>query len=219
MTEFIIKKAEQFGKSNARPNTLNFANRNEIQFEWNDKVNKYPKVLIKEDVVLYPSIVADIPGVVLEQDLPIQMIEDKFEPQGRAEDATARNPNLKLFNIAGVDAPMIICAINNKINKINDDDDGILLIPTISENNNHDPLILPDTSDSDTLDNKDQNEDKENNKDNLSNSDSLQGDGQEADKPEERLTDDQDQGVCRSKRNNQGTTAKYADYGLIMNGR
>ncbi len=44
-------------------------------------------------------------------------------------------------------------------------------------------------------------------------------DGQEADKPEEGLTDNQDQGVCRSKRNNKGTTAKYADYGLMMNAR
>ncbi len=64
---------------------------------------------------------------------------------------------------------MIIHANNNKINVINDNNDGILLIATIPENNNHDPLILPDTSDSDTLDNEDQCKDKENNKDNLSN--------------------------------------------------
>jgi hypothetical protein len=46
-----------------------------------------------------------------------------------------------------------------------------------------------------------------------------QGDGQEADKPEEKLTKNLDQGVCRSKRNNKGMTAKYADYGLMMNVR
>jgi hypothetical protein len=68
-----------------------------------------------------------------------------------------------------VDAPMIIHANNNKIKVINDNNDGILLIATIPANNNHDPLIPPDTSDSDTLDNEDQCKDKENNKDNLSN--------------------------------------------------
>jgi hypothetical protein len=89
----------------------------------------------------------------------------------------------------------------------------------IPANNNDDPLILPDTSDSDTTDNKDQNEDEENNDDDLSNNDSLQGDGQDADEPEEGLTDNQDQGVHRSKHSNKGTTAKYADYGLMMNTR
>ena len=44
-------------------------------------------------------------------------------------------------------------------------------------------------------------------------------DGQEADKPEAGLTDNQDQGVRRSKHNNKGTTAKYADYSLMMNTR
>ncbi len=44
-------------------------------------------------------------------------------------------------------------------------------------------------------------------------------DGQEADKPEEGLTDDQDQGVHRYKCNNKGTAAKHADYGLMMNTR
>jgi hypothetical protein len=45
------------------------------------------------------------------------------------------------------------------------------------------------------LENNDQCNDKENNKDELSNDDL---DGQEADKPEEGLTDNQDQGVRRS---------------------
>ncbi len=126
--------------------------------------------------------------------------------------------NLKLFNVAGVDAPTIICSNNNKIHEINDGNDGILLIATIPANNNHNPLTLPDKSDSeDTLDNKDQNKDKENNHDNLSNNNSLQGDGQEADKPDEGWAENQDQGVRRSKHNNKGTTAKYTDYGLLMN--
>jgi hypothetical protein len=168
-------------------------------------------------VVLYPSLVAEIPGVVLEQDLPILMIEDKIEPQGRAENAAACNANLKPLNVTGVDAPTIICANNDEINVINDNNDGILSITTIPANNNHDPLILPNTSDSDTLKDKYQCKDEENNKDNLSGNNL---DGQEADKPEEGLTDNQDQGVCRSKCNNKGQKQKYADYGLrILNVR
>jgi hypothetical protein len=115
-----------------------------------------------------------------------------------------------------VDAPTIIGANNNEINVINDNDEGILLIATIPANNSHDPLILPNTSNSDTSDDKDQCGDKENNKEDLSDDDS---DGQEADTPEEGLTDDQDQGMCRSKRNNKGMRAKYADYSLMMNTR
>jgi hypothetical protein len=92
MPKSIIKKIERYGNSNAWPNTLDFANRNGIVFKWNNKVDKYPKGLINVDVVLYPSHPAEILGVVLEQDLPIPMIEDKIEPQGHAEDAAVFCP-------------------------------------------------------------------------------------------------------------------------------
>ncbi len=62
MPESIIKKVEWFGKSNAQPYTLNFANRNRILFEWNDNIDKYPEELVKEDVVLYLSLMAEFPG-------------------------------------------------------------------------------------------------------------------------------------------------------------
>jgi hypothetical protein len=104
----------------------------------------------------------------------------------------------------------------HKFDPINDNNGTILLIATIPVNNNHNPLILPNTSDSDTSDDKDQCEDKENNKDNLSNDDLN---SQEADEPEKGLTANKDQGVHKSKRNNKGITAKYADYGLMMNTR
>jgi hypothetical protein len=39
MSKSIIKKVEQFGKSNARTNTLDFTNRNRILFECNDNIN------------------------------------------------------------------------------------------------------------------------------------------------------------------------------------
>ncbi len=72
---------EQFGKSNDQPNTLDFANRNGILFEWNDNIDKYPEELVKEDVVFYPSLPAKIPGVVLEQDLPITTNRIKLNPK------------------------------------------------------------------------------------------------------------------------------------------
>ncbi len=53
---------EQFGKLNAQPNALDFANKNEILFEWNDNIGKYPEKLVEEDVVLYLSLAAEIPG-------------------------------------------------------------------------------------------------------------------------------------------------------------
>jgi hypothetical protein len=126
MPQSIIKKVEQFGKSNARPNTLDFTDRNRILFEWNNEVNEYPNRLVDKDMVLYPSLLTEIPGVVLEQDLPIPTIEDKIKPQGHAKDATARNANLKPLDVTGVDMLTIICANNNKIDKINDDNNGIL---------------------------------------------------------------------------------------------
>ncbi len=118
-----------------------------------------------------------------------------------------------------MDVPTLIRANNDEIDYINDNDNGTLLITTFPANNNPKPLILPDTSDSDTLDVKDQNKDKENDNDNVGNNNLLQRDGQEADKSEEGSTDNQDQGVCRSNRNNKGTTAKYADYSLLINSR
>jgi hypothetical protein len=195
MPESIIKKVKQSSKSNAQPNTLKFSDKNRILFEWNNKVNKYSKGLVNKDVVLYPPFAAEIPGVVLKRDLPIPPIEDKFEPQGRAKDAVACNATLEPFYVTGVDAPTIILANNDEINEIDDDKDDILLIATIPENNNLNPLIPPDTSDSETLNNKDQNEDMENDNNNLSNNNSLKGDGQGADKLEEGSTEDQDQGV------------------------
>ncbi len=61
------------------------------------------------------------------------------------------------------------------------------MIATIPANNNHNPLILPNTLDSDASDDEDQCKDEENVKKDLSD-DNL--DGQEADKQEEGLTDD-----------------------------
>ncbi len=76
MPDSVIKKVEQFGKANATPNVFDFSDRNGVLFEWNDKVND-------------PALAAEIPGMLLNQDQPIPLIEDKIEPQGHAKDAAA----------------------------------------------------------------------------------------------------------------------------------
>ena len=68
---------------------FDFSDRNGVLFEWNKDVDETPEGIIEEDVVLYPPLAAETPGVVLKQDQPIPSIEDKIEPQGRAEDVAA----------------------------------------------------------------------------------------------------------------------------------
>ena len=122
MPELIIKKVEQLGKADAIPNAFNILDRNRVLFKWNVDVNKYPEGIIEEDVVLYPTLASEIPGVILDQDQPIPLIKDEIEPQGRVKDAAAQNTNIEPFDIAGVDAPTIVHANNDKINKTDDRD-------------------------------------------------------------------------------------------------
>jgi hypothetical protein len=71
MPDLVIKKVEAFGKSNALPGSFNFADRNGIHFEWNKEVDKYPEGIIKlNDVILYPSLATEHPGVVIDKTNP-----------------------------------------------------------------------------------------------------------------------------------------------------
>ena len=64
-------------------------------FKWIEEVDKFHKGIINiEYVVLYPSLAAEHPGVVLGQDQPLPSIEEELVPQGQAEDAAACNANL-----------------------------------------------------------------------------------------------------------------------------
>ncbi len=118
------------------------------------------------------------------------------------------------FDIAGVEAPTIVRANDDKIDNINDNNDGIMFIATIPQANNPDPLILSDKS----VDNNANDID-----DKWSNDDSLQGGNPGihgdvgVDKPEEDQTEGKDQGVRQSKRMKKGTTGNYKDFGLMMN--
>ncbi len=58
-------------------------------------------------------------------------------PQGRNEAAAARIANMEPFPAAGVDAPAIIHADINEINKTDDDNNGIISVADIPAQANH----------------------------------------------------------------------------------
>jgi hypothetical protein len=161
MPDSVIKKVEAFGKSSS--GVFIFANRNGILFEWNEVVDECLEGIVKEDVVLYPSLVAEFPGVTLEQDHPIPTIEEDIMPQGRDKAASARNANMERFATAGVDAPTIIHVDINEIDKTDDDDNGIISVADIPAQADHYPLNVPDTSDEDDRGKDDEDDDEDDN--------------------------------------------------------
>ena len=116
------KKVEQLGKTNAIPNEFDFLDRNGVLFKWNDNINGYLDGIVKKEVVLYPTLAAEIPGVVLNRDQPVPLVEDKIRPQGRVKDAAARNAIIVIepSNVAGMDAPTIVHANNVTIDETDD---------------------------------------------------------------------------------------------------
>jgi hypothetical protein len=149
MPDSVIKKVKVYGKSTTLPGIFDFADRNGILFEWNEEVDEFPKGIIDiEDVVLYPSLAAEHPGMVLERDQPLPSIEEELAPQGQAEDAAARNTNLRLFDVTGVMAAPIVHANADKLDNYKiDDDDGIIAIGDIPQQPPHAPLVVNDTKD------------------------------------------------------------------------
>jgi hypothetical protein len=217
MPDSVIKKVEAFGKSLS--GVFDFANRNGILFEWNEEVDKCPEGIVEEDVVLYPSLVAEFPGVTLGRDRPIPTIKEDIIPQGRTKADAACNANMEQFAVAGVDALTIIHADINEIDKTDDDNNGIISVADIPAQANQDPLIVPDTSDKD--DGDDNNNDKEDNNDNdddtpqeynPENKSEGESEGDEVPGVEDKAP-----GVRRSKRRNKGVMNRFDNYVLMMN--
>ena len=103
MPDSVIKKVEGYAKSTALLGIFDFADRNGILFEWNKEVAESHEGIDEvEDVILYPSLAAEHPGVALGRDQPLPLIKEELIPQGRAEDAAARNTNLQPLDVAGV---------------------------------------------------------------------------------------------------------------------
>ncbi len=149
MPDSVIARVEQYDNDNALPGIFDFADRNGVLFEWNDDVDECPKGILEEDdVILYPSIAAELLGVDLEHDTPRPSIEVDLIPQGRAEDEATRNANHEPFGVVGVEPAvgLIIHAEDGEINSDSDEDDdnGIIAINDAPAQVAQDPLVLSD---------------------------------------------------------------------------
>jgi hypothetical protein len=193
-----------YGMSTALPGIFDFTDRNGILFEWNEEVDEFPEGIVDiEDVVLYPSLAAEHPGVVLGRDQPLPLIEEELVPQGRAEDAAARNANLQPFNVAGVEAVPIVHANADKLDDYEvDDDDGIIAVGDIPQQPPRAPLAVNDTdNDDDTVgsgDDNDDSSDEDNEDDDDSSDEDDDNEPAEATDGPEGNESDGDQGVRRS---------------------
>jgi hypothetical protein len=76
---------------------------------------------------------------------------EELVPQGRAEDAAARNANLEPFNIVGVAVVSLIIHANaDKLDNYKiDNDNGIIAVGDIPQQPPHAPLIVNNTDDND----------------------------------------------------------------------
>jgi len=83
MPDSVMKKVEAYGMSTALPGIFDFADRNGILFEWNEEVDEFPEGIVDiEDIVLYPSLAAEHPGVVLGRDQPFHRLRRSWSLKG-----------------------------------------------------------------------------------------------------------------------------------------
>ncbi len=181
--------------------------------------------LVKEDIVLYPSVSAEFLGVALMHH--ITPIKEKFKPHGRVKDAAACNANFGPFAIAGVDA-CTIHANPDKINDIGNNNNNIIHVRGIHPNQPpaQNLIVMPDSSGNDhnnnkgvKLDNGDSNnnddDDNNNKQNNINQAHAVRFDAL----PSQKDNKTEDEGVHRSRRKNRGVTDKYANYTLQMAAR
>jgi hypothetical protein len=80
MPDSVKKKVEAMGKQQL-PGMFNFSDRNGVLFEWNEDVDEYNENIVKEDVILYPLLAAEFPGVTLDRDVAVPSIDEEVIPQ------------------------------------------------------------------------------------------------------------------------------------------
>jgi len=216
MPDSVIKRVETLGHK-AGAGVFDFSDRNGILFEWNEEVDENQEGLVEEEAILYPSLVAEFPGVTLDRDIPIPSIEHEFEPQGRAEDAAALNANLAPYAVAGVNGPAIVTADNDEIEIYDDDDDddGIIDVMDIPRSDEliGGPIEPDDMSEDDDPDDSDDDSDDDDDAAPIKMiTDAIEEEDEEGDNTSVP-------GVRRSKRKRKGKTTRYADYGLMMAAR
>lgn len=185
-----------------------------VLFERNETADEHEGLIAEDPAVVYPSLTAEFPRVILEGDMPIPPIEPKIEPHGRAEDAAANNANLPPYAAAGVNGTDMI---TNDVHEydINDNDD-IMEVHDVS----YEP---PPTID---LRANDAEDDPHNwaNGHPTHNDDASNNEINDSDDDASTATDSDDgdtdtQGVRRSKQTNKGKTMKFADYQMLMRSR
>jgi hypothetical protein len=225
MPDSVVKQVKKFAHGAA--GTFDFADRNEVLFEWNEEFND-DKGLVEEDpIVAYPLLVAEFPGITLEGDIPMPSIEDNIKPQGCAEGAAAQNVNLAPFAIAGVEGPNIIDTNNNQISKYdNDKNDNIIAVADVQQANAlHKPQPIVKVHNNDSLDNNVADDypngyDDNNDNDNDSVASINVNPNMLANAAAPNVTDELDSnevsGVCRSKHKNKGMTNRFSEYGMLM---
>ncbi len=225
MPDLVIRCVEEYGNNNALSGIFDFADRSGVLFEWNKEVNECPEGIFKEeDIILYPSLTAELPGVVLGRDMPPSSIEVDLIPQGCVEDKAAQNASHEPFSIVGVNQPVtahaIIHAKNGEINSNNDedDDDGIIAIndapvPRMAQ----DPLVLPDLSEDESEDNSNNSNDGKDDDDDAPFIDDAAV--KQAESGDDEDEEQENQGVRQSRRRNKGANHQYDNCTLMMLGR
>jgi hypothetical protein len=220
MPDSVIKQVERMGQSDGLPGTFDFADRSGVLFEWNEEVDEHSEGIIEEeDVILYPSLAAEQPGIILGRDQPLPSIEVDLIPQGQAEDQAARNANIDPYDVAGVEAPPLMHDAH--VIGGDDDDDDIIAVADATPHINPVPLVVDATDDEEGDDVATANDNVDDDNDDNDSDDDDDDDDDQHGAPQPNIeTDDAepdgDQGVRRSRRKGRGVTKRYADYGLLM---
>ncbi|KAL3810038.1 hypothetical protein ACHAXA_000207 [Cyclostephanos tholiformis] len=208
MPDSIIKTVEAMGHDNA-PHTFDFSDRNGILFEWNEDVDEQVEHIVTEDVVPYPSLAAEFPGVIIERDTPFPSIEHDVIPQGLAEDAAAQNANIAPFAAQEwMNGPPV--AIHADPGEYDGEDDDIIAVADIP------PHVAPviDVPDDDDSSTNSIDPDSDDDSDDDSDPEDHQGTATQEEEDDDAHNDAPD--IRRSRRKNRGKTSRYEDYGLMM---
>ncbi len=218
MTDSVIKKVESYAKrKNPGDGDFDFADRSGILFEWNDRIDEHRETLVEEEVVLYPTLAAELPGITLDRDMPVTAVEEAIPPQGRAEDSAAANAGLApldrgvLFN----EAAAVIDADAYKFDPMegDDNDNGIIAVADIPPHDFEDGVLVVDNDDAAELPRADDHHDDAN---------AVDYDGNDDDSDDDAPDDNalaRSAGLRRLRCTTKGSATRFADYGLLMNAR
>jgi hypothetical protein len=231
MPDSVIKKVEQYAKRrNPGDGDFNFADRSGILFEWNDRIDETRETLFEEEVVPYPTLVAELPGITLHRDIPVMPVEDEIPPQGRAEDAAAANAGFAPLDRRALfdEAAAVIDADAFEFDPVRDDDgnDGIIAVADIPPHHLADDVLLVDADDDagpvvgDAYhNNNDADADSDDDASDGANDsdDDDDSDGDEDPPDEDAMA--RAAGLRCSGRATKGSTTRYSDYGLLMHAR